>query len=573
MTADLVLLGGRILTFADWVPGGPSGEASALAVRGGEIVAVGDDAHVRERIGQGTRVVELHGCTVIPGINDTHLHLVCLGMARHGLLDVSAGALGDWAGLSRVLTADAIGADGWIRANGWDAAAFGRAPTAPDVDAALQANGIADVPVVLFDSTGHQLLVGSAALERIGVVGSTPDPPGGIIVRDAGGEPSGIFADAAMRLVLESLPLVPVETLVAVLRRALADLGALGITSLTDPGIGPGHTTLFDGSASELGLEALAQLAERDELTLRVATLLTFSGTGGESVATVRAGLEGSLPRALDHLDPRILRMAGIKIFADGIQRSGTSWHREPYGPARSRGQLAVSGATDAERTVTLRAVLQMIGAAGWQVGVHATGDAASDAVVAALLAGPETSTTRPYLIHGDFLPADGMAELASAGIGWTANPVISTMVAGIGMDLLGPNRQRARQPLHSALQSGVTVTLSSDAPVVSADWRPAVVAAVERTQTDGNSHPGDREAVSGIDALAMLTVTPARLDGAEAWKGRLAPGFAADFAVLDSAWPADARIVDLLGIGVDLTVVGGRIVNDRENWDTGVIP
>lgn len=561
--ADLVLRGGDILTFADWTPGATVAPARALAIRGGEVAAVGADAE--RLIGPGTEVIELDGRTVIPGLNDTHLHLVCFAMARFGLRDVSPTVIGDWAGLVSVLTPDAVGADGWIRAQGWDAAQLGRPGTAADVDTALAANGIPDTPTVLFDRTGHQLLAGTAALEALAITAATEDPPGGVIVRDAVGAPTGVFSDAATALVLGAMPPVPADTLVGVLRQAQQELNALGFTSVTDPGIGTGSATLFDGSASPYALEAIRMLARAGELTLRTTVLLTFAGTGGESVDTVRTGLAGPLPRALDDCDPRWTRIAGVKVFADGIQRSGTAWHREPYGPEHRTGQLAVAGTTDAERVATLHGILLEIGEAGLQTGVHATGDAAADAVVAGLLAlHPAQRASRPYLIHGDFLPADGMPGLAAAAIGWTANPVISRMVCGIGLELLGPERQAVRQPLGSALRAGVTVTLSSDAPVVDPDWREAIVVAVERSQVDGIPHPDSPEALSTTDALAMMTVTAAQLDGTGAFKGRLAPGCAADLVVLDGPWPDAARVRDLRDRRADLTMVGGRIVHRR---------
>lgn len=562
--ADLVVRGGAVLTFADWSPGRHPGEATALAVRDGVVLATGTDDDVRAFIGPGTRVVELHGRTVIPGINDVHLHVVCYAMARFGLRDASASAIGDWSGLRHILTSEAIGGDGWIRAQGWDAEGLGRVGTRTDVDAALAANGIAQTPVALFDRTGHQLLVGTAALRALDIDGSTPDPAGGAVERDADGRPTGVFTDAATALVLGRMPRVPTDLLKTALRKAQSELAALGITSLTDPGIGPGHATLFDGSASPLALDALADLARGGELTTRTGVLLTFGGTGGETARNVQEGLDGPLVHVFDDIDPMLLHIAGVKVFADGIQRSGTAWHREPYGPARRRGQLAVAGASDDERLAELDAILAVIGAAGRQAGVHATGDAASDAVVAHLGTRPAVAArTRPYLIHGDFLPAPGMPALARAGIGWTANPVISRMVCGIGHDLLGPERQAIRQPLGSALRAGVTVALSSDAPVVSPDWREAVITAVERSQTDGRAHPGDPEGVSTIDALAMITVTPAILDGAEEIKGRLAPGFAADFAVLSGPWPADADVRRLRDLSIDLTVMGGRVTHE----------
>ncbi len=557
ITADVVLRGGTVLTLDGWAPGRTGRVADAVAIRGGVVCALG--AAAREMIGPGTRVMELDGRTVVPGLNDTHLHLACYAMGRHGLRDASPERIGSWSGLSEVLTRDAIGPDGWIRARGWDSARMGRAPTRTDVDAALAANALSGTPAVLFDATGHELLVGSAALERCGIDARTPTPDGGAVSRAADDTPTGVFSDAATRLVLSALPVIGRDALTAVLRTALQDLARLGITSVTDPAIGPGHATLFDGSASYEALEALRRLSAQDRLTVRTQVLLLFSGTGGETARTVREGIAGA-PR-LAAGEERRLRIAGVKVFADGIPRSATAWHREPYGDPHTRGRLAVAGDTDQARLRELDDILGVIAEAGLQAGVHATGDAASDAVVSSLANRPATSATRPYLIHGDFLPADGMDALAAAGIGWTANPVISTAVCYLGHRLFGRERQEQRQPLASALRAGVAVTLSSDAPVVDPDWRPAIIAAVERTQIDGARRAGDPEAVTGMDALAMMTVNAARLDGAESWKGRLAPGFAADLVVLSGEWPPDEEIGALADLRTDLTMVGGRVV------------
>lgn len=562
--ASLVLRNGHIMTFDGWMPGQPVRTTSALAVRDGVIAACGED-ETAPLIGAGTRVVDLDGRYVIPGINDAHIHLICYAMAQFGLVDVSYASIRSWDGLRTALTRHAVGPDGWLRAQGWDAVELGRAGSAADVDAALEANGLSGTPAVLFDRTGHQLLAGTAAMARLGITAATADPEGGVIVRDASGAPTGVFTDGATALILRDLPPVAADELCRVLRPAQAELARLGITSVTDPAIGPGHATIFDGSASPSALEALADMAAANELTVRTTVLLTFSGTGGESAESVREGLAGPLRHAFDGCDPRMLRIAGVKVFADGIQRSGTAWHREPYGPGHSHGRLAVAGRNDAERSATLRAIVEEIAQAGLQIGVHATGDAASDAAVDAFRT-LSAAARKPghYVIHGDFLPATGMPQLAAAAIGWSANPVISRMVSAIGRDLLGERRQAVRQPLASALRAGVVVTLASDAPVVAPDWREAVVAAVERSQIDGTRRDGDPEAVTSAEALAMLTVLPARQDGAQSWKGRLAKGYVADLAVLSGPWPNSAEVRDLLSTDVVMTVVDGRVVYDR---------
>ncbi len=560
-----MLRGGRVLSLARrggrWAvdPAAPT----ALAVRDGVVAAVGDDESVAPLIGPETRVIELAGRAVVPGIDDMHLHLVSYAMTRFGYLPL--GALDSWEALGEPFSAAAVGADGWLRAHGWERERLGRPGTAADVDRALERAGLAGTPAVLFDRTGHELLAGTEALRRAGVDAATADLPGGIVHRDASGAPTGRFSDAATSLVMRALPAVPPETLRSALLAAQRELHALGITSLTEPGMGPGCTSLLDGSMGEAALGVLTGLATEGLLTLRTNVLLLFGGTGGATAAELREGIRSGLAGrpAAAGADPRVLRVAGLKIFADGIFRSQTSWLLEPYGTG-SRGDLVV-GDAGAGREAELDRMLAVAATAGLQAGVHATGDAATVAAVDGMAAADPAGERglRPYVIHGDLLPPAILPRMAEAGIGWTCNPVITHVVRELGTRLVGEERQARKQPLRSALDAGVSVTLSSDAPVVSPDWRPSVVYAVTREQLDGSPRPGDPERVTGAEALAMMTALPAELHNAEAWKGRIAAGYAADLVVLGGDWPEDGRIHDLLGLPAELTIAGGRVVHE----------
>ncbi|WP_345883165.1 amidohydrolase [Sinomonas halotolerans] len=531
--------------------------SDALAVRAGRVLALGRD-DVAAVTGTGTTVVDARGGAVTPGINDAHLHFTGAAMADFGYVDVGPDAAPGWERVGGLLERAAPGADGWIRARGWDDVVIGPA-----------AGQILDVrpetPVVAFDSTGHQLVANREALRRAGLAHAVPDPAGGVLGRDAHGDLSGLFQDAAMELLNRSLPPVPAAALRDAMRAMQRRLHSQGITSLTEPGLGPASAGLLDGSGSPEAIRALGDLAEAGELTLRTTVLMLFAGTGGADSAAIADGLASGLGNAFTDrgIDARLLRMAGVKVFADGIPRSGTAWMAEPYGDHCTRGSLVIAGATEEDRLEELRRILALIDGAGLQAGIHATGDAATEAAVDALASRTRARKNRHYIIHGAFSRPDTLARMAQHGIGYSTNPLIRHGAGEAMRRLLGEERFTRHQPLRSAASAGVRFTLASDAPVASTDWRQTVVAAVRRTTRTTPGAPDDPERIGGLEALAAMTADAAWQDRMEHAKGRLVPGMAADLCVLSSPWPDDGRIEDLLGIDVVLTIAGGATVHE----------
>lgn len=205
--ADTVLRGGPVLDLSDWRPGDratPEWLASrprAIAISDGEIVALGAGAEAL--IGADTEVVELNGSTVIPGINDGHLHFTAYSVTTHTYVHLGTEVLTEISRLADHLTKDRIDASGWIRGHGWNGPVLGRNLTAKDIDDALETNGIPGTPVVLFDWSGHSLTANSVALGLAGITRDTPDPQGGVITRDAEGDPEGFLTDSAISLLIE----------------------------------------------------------------------------------------------------------------------------------------------------------------------------------------------------------------------------------------------------------------------------------------------------------------------------------------------------------------------------------
>src|SRR4051812_31571044 len=283
--AELVVINGT-LPAADG-SGAAAGSVN-VAAAGGRILAVGGE-EVLDLVGAGTRTVDAAGGAVLPGINDAHLHFIASAMVRFGYRNIGAATAGSWAEARRILEGSPAAGDGWIRAHGWDELALGPGGPAAVLDCRL------DVPMVAFDQTGHQLLANRTALQAAGITASTPNPAGGIIERSADGSPTGRLVDGAMELITRVLPEVPAAVLRDAVLRFQQVLHAQGITSLTEPGLGPGAGGLLDGSCTTGALELLGDLAAAGELSLRINTLLLFAGTGGISAETVRRGLESGL--------------------------------------------------------------------------------------------------------------------------------------------------------------------------------------------------------------------------------------------------------------------------------------
>ncbi|MFJ5726620.1 amidohydrolase [Streptomyces paradoxus] len=558
----LVLTGGQVLT----VDAGFS-VAEGVAVRGRDILAVGGDAEMRALAGPGTRIVELGGRTVLPGINDSHLHGAAYGMTKPPFaLDVGHPSVGSVADIAAVVGRAAHETpDGdWIIGLGWDPGYLaecladpGRFPHRRDLDAVAPRH-----PVCLTDFSSHMVWVNSEALRRCGVDAATPAPPGGVIDHDPDGRPTGILREAAGRLVQAELPAPTQAQRRRAIQGVIRELHSRGITSYTEPGLGPGGAGSLFGGLSTDNWTAYADLAASGELQARVSVLLLPAPMGG-SAADVREGLaELSRPESAD---PRLLRAIGVKIFADGVPPNRTAWMSEPY-PDGGHGALCVHGDTPALQVHELREMIRLGHEAGFQLGVHVTGDRAIDLVVDAFLAA-NTAAPRPdarhYVIHGDFIGPGSLAKLSQHGYGVNMNPAIKWTISDLMDEVVGPRRSAYQWPVRSALDAGVRVCASSDAPITEPDWRQGVASMMLRESKASGRPSGPEQCVPLADALRAYTSTPAWQDFADGWKGTIEPGRAADLCVLDRPLLGlDPH--DITRVQVDLTVFDGRVVFER---------
>jgi predicted amidohydrolase YtcJ len=559
-TRELLLLAGRVETMG---PPTAAPAADAILVRDGRIAAVGAGSDLRREVGAGAEVIDFPGATVLPGINDSHLHLASWGTTRSPLaLDVSPREVGSIADVvDAVRSAVRETPEGqWIRGSGWHLASLAecvsdrhRQPTRQDLDAVAP-----DHPVALADFSQHALWVNSRALTIARVDANTETPPGGEIPRDEHGEPIGILSEfAAQRLVARHLPTFTREDRKAAIREAAATLHQLGITSVTDPALGPGGGEGILGTDT---IRAYEELLRDGELRLRVNVLLLFGGEGSATASDVEAGLREV------HIasgDERWLREAGMKIFADGIPPLYTSWLWEPYEGDERTGSLVIPGEDDDDRVAELAEMVRLAHVAGHQVGIHATGDRAIDASVDAFTAAQRShprDDPRHYIIHGDLTSAATLRAMAREGFGLNVQPQIKPGAAELMTSLLGQARSAYQWPNRLALDSGVRIAFSSDAPVCWPDWREGVAAAVLRRSYATGSVAGPEQCIDVCEALHAYTAGSAYQDHAEDFKGTIAPGRAADLCVL-GANPLEVDPQDIPAIEIVATLVDGTVV------------
>ena len=524
---EMVLRNGQIVTACgDKV-------VNAIAVRGSRVCAVGRDEDVSSLVRPSTEVVDLDGRTVVPGINDSHMHIGYFGAVRPPLaVDVGFPSVRSIADV-----VEAVGSvrpvNGWVKGNGWDVgyledASPERLPNRDDLDAVSS-----DVPVALRDFSGHQLWVNSRALELAGIHEDTPDPRDGVIVRDHSRRPTGLLREAAGAMVDRLVPPLTDVELDQALDTVREIVHAEGITSVTDAALGPGGNAFEGGAAGERLLQRLAERAGREDFALRTTVLLAFSPPTTSSLSDVTAHLGSFVPPPEQ---PGWFRVAGVKFFADGVPPNKTAWLTQQYAGGGC-GCLTVTGETDDERLADLEAMIELAHRAGYQIGVHVTGDRAIDATVRSLVRAQNRSPRpdpRHYVIHADLASPEALNLLAVHGFGASMQPAIKWTIADLMRDMLGKERAGYQWPMRSALDAGVRVTSSSDAPITFPNWRQGVETAVLReSKATGEVH-GPEERITVLEAIRTFTIDGAWQDRAEGWKGTLIPGMVADYCVLD---------------------------------------
>jgi predicted amidohydrolase YtcJ len=562
--ADMAIINGKVLTVDKYFS-----IKEAIAVVDGRIRAVGTNKKIKAHIGPYTRVIDLGGKTILPGINDSHAHAVDLVISSPPIsLNLAYPAVLSIADIQAVLAARVaeVNVGEWIRGMGWDPAyiedCVGIESTCLNKD---QLDAVSpDNPVIFYDFSGHILWVNSKALEIAGIDKNTPDPQGGVIERDSEGNPTGILRDlAAMDLVAKKVPLFTKEELREFCLTGMKEMNKNGITSYTEACLGPGHDTYNSGSLGSKVIEVYKDLYNEGKLTARVSVLISFVGqTCDTTYENFKNGLENyGWPMGYDS---KWLRFPGIKLFADGIPTNMTSWMWDEY-IGGGYGPFLVPGATDEEKVEEFTKIILYAASKGFQVGIHATGDRSIttciDAYENAMKLYPQFRNRRHYIIHGDFTRPEDCLRLGRIKCGVTMQPYIQSLIADWEPFVVGPERAAYEWPFRTALDAGIRLTFGSDCPVTYPNWRQGVQSAITREGLSGIVS-GPDQIISREEAIRAYTINGAWQDMMEKEKGSIEVGKLADFCVLDqNIMTAEAHTLG--NINVVMTIVGGKIVYD----------
>jgi predicted amidohydrolase YtcJ len=532
--ADLIFINGNVYTANDRQP-----HAEAVAVKGDRIVFVGTGAAARAYQGAKTKVVDLRGATVLPGMTDAHHHLEGVGFREMTLNLEGITNLQDF--LAKVKTkVDETKPGEWVTGRGW-IETFWQPPVFPtrwDLDRVAPNN-----PVILQRADGHGTVVNSAALKIAGITKDTPSPFGGEISKDKNGEPNGMLLDAARGLVSKHIPPTsPADAERAVVLGVQRDIG-LGWTQVQDPG----------GSYQDVDI--YRKLYNEGKIKLRIYKVLSAPGKQAQRLLS-----EGPIIGAYDNR----LTVRSVKCYADGSLGSRSAALLEPYSDApETSGFLTV-------KEEDLLPLLEEALRKGIQVETHAIGDKGNrfilDEYEKALKAVPpnqrKIADPRWRVEHSQIVNPLDIPRFKKLGI-------IPSMQASHAIgDLhfaparLGIKRLEGAYAWNSFVKSGVIVPGGSDAPVERGEPMIEFYAAVARKDIKGWSGEGwhPEEALSRDQALKMLTIWPAYAAFEEKLRGSIEVGKLADLTVL-SADIMKIPEMDILKTHCVMTVIGGEIV------------
>jgi predicted amidohydrolase YtcJ len=539
---DLAIVNGAI-----WTENSDQPHADALAISGSRIAAVSDNKTILNMAGPRTRIIDVQGRRIVPGFNDAHLHFY---MGGDTLTSVDLRDANSHAELRERIAAFARTAPRgeWILNGSWDQERWTPSllPTHELIDSVTP-----DHPVWINRTDGHMMLANAVAMKLAGVDRNTPDVPGGEIVRDRAGNPTGVFKDAAKRLVDRVIPLPSRDHIFSAIGAAQRHTARNGITSVQDMGVLGSR----GGEVMVNVIRAYREMQSRGELKVRVSARIPLRQW-----------------RMLD--DPALaacfgsdkLHLGGVKSFSDGSLGSTTAWFFEPYSDAPCFCGLPSDEFLDPEQAY---ANLRDADASGLQVAIHAIGDRANSVVLdmwERLASENGERDRRARIEHAQHLRPPDLARFAQLNVIASVQPYHCIDDARWAYKRIGHERARGTYAFRSLLDAGARLAFGSDWWVAPLNPLMGIYAAVTRRSLDGQFPDGwePEQKISVSEAVHAYTYQAAYASHEEDIKGSLEPGKLADLVVLsDDIFSIDP--VSIEDVKVDMTIFDGEVIFERE--------
>lgn len=534
--ADLVILHGHVWTVDKSLP-----KAEAVAVAGDRIVAVGTDSEASKWIGPNTKQIDAQGKSVFPGFNDAHVHFSSGGNEISGVHLRDAATREEFA--RRIgEQAKKLNKGEWITGGTWDHELWGgELPTHDWIDAVTPDN-----PVFVTRYDGHMGLANSLALKLAGVTRATRDIPGGTIVRDKSGNPTGVMKDAAADLIYRAIPAETEPQLLRDIHAGMREAARHGVTSIQD-------------ISSTGDFRAYQTLEGRDQLTLRIYCITPLPQWQGPAAAGIRAGFGDAW-----------VHTGALKGFADGSLGSTTALFEQPYSDAPN-----TSGIPNAMMLPEGNMLKMALGAdkAGLQLAVHAIGDKANRIMLDIYTEVEKQNGVRPdrrwRIEHAQHLRPEDFARFAKLGVIASVQPYHAIDDGRWAEKRIGHERCKTTYAFRTLLDHGVKLAFGSDWTVAPLDPILGIYAAVTRATLDGKNPNGwfPEQKLTVAESVEAYTMGSAYAEFREKQKGSITPGKWADLVVLDSDLFAIApeKIKDAKVLH---TIVGGKVVYSAGTQD-----
>jgi predicted amidohydrolase YtcJ len=533
--ADLIITNAKIWTVDKAHP-----TAQAVAVLGDRIIAVGSNADVDVLRGHDTKVINAGGKLVLPGFNDAHVHFVSGGLQLESVQLNDATSKQEF--VHRIAEQARKTPKGeWIQGGDWDETKWNplSLPTKELIDPVTPDN-----PVFVSRYDGHSALANSAALRLAGVTSQTPDPPGGVIVRDPQGNPTGDLKDAATDLVFKVIPALSHEQRLRAVRRALNYAASLGVTSVQN----------MDPDYADIA--AYAELLQNGELTTRIYAAPLIDQVDDQVKIGIRHAFGGPF-----------LRIGAVKGFADGSLGSRTAYFFEPF--SDEPGNHGLLG-EEMQPLSLMRDRMMKADAAGLQICTHAIGDQAISIVLDlyTYVAKAHGEMDRRFRIeHAQHMAAKDFDRFAQLNVIASVQPYHAIDDGRWAEGYIGHDRASRTYAFRTFLNHGVHLAFGTDWDVAPLNPVFTIYAAVTRATLDGKNPNGwfPEQKLTVVEAVEAYTMGSAYAEFQEKVKGSITPGKLADMVVLSddifSVDPAKIRDVNVLK-----TIVGGKVVWDKND-------